>query len=613
MGFFSELKERRIVQIVVSFAAAGWIGLEAVDQVVDRGILPEVAYQVALIWYLGGLIGSTIVGWYHGEKGRQDVTRGEMSLLALLTTGVLVWSGLTVADEIGQGPDRAELEAAGLALDRVSVLYFQDVSSDADLQHVADGLTESLIDRISGVSALDVVSRNGAARFRGSELQPDSIARILGSGTLVRGSVEESGDQLRVTVRLIDGASGSELRRRSFTEPAGELLAIRDALAEEVGLLLREWLGEEIDIRRARGETESVAAWALLQRAQRARRESRDLRQQGAVDQSVQALERADSLYQRAAALDATWADPLVGRAEVALVRARMAARGNRTEARAWFERGLERANRALEVAPRSATAYQARGELHYYRWVYGVSPDPSQRQTAFEAAKRDLESAVRLDASLAEAWSRLSVIRSQETDNVGAKLAAQRAYEQDAFLQSARSVLWHLYRTSYDLEQFQDAVQYCEEGRRRFPETANFVECRLWLLASPALEANVEEAWQVYDRYVELTPTGSRERVRMKGQILVAWVLARTNQLDSAQAVLDEVDARPSVDPSLELLGFKALVQLEMDNEEGALSLLRRYLTASPDHREGWRWTGHWWWRDLQDNPEFQDLVGAG
>jgi hypothetical protein len=39
---------------------------------------------------------------------------------------------------------------------------------------------------------------------------------------------------------------------------------------------------------------------------------------------------------------------------------------------------------------------------------------------------------------------------------------------------------------------------------------------------------------------------------------------------------------------------------------------LLKTYLTASPGHRTGWRWTSHWWWRRIQDNPEFQLLMGG-
>ena len=68
-----------------------------------------------------------------------------------------------------------------------------------------------------------------------------------------------------------------------------------------------------------------------------------------------------------------------------------------------------------------------------------------------------------------------------------------------------------------------------------------------------------------------------------------------------------------PEIDPARELLGFEAVFRLQDGQEEEAMRLVTTYLTASPEHRTGWRWTSHWWWRDLQDNPQFQQLMGSG
>ena len=55
-----------------------------------------------------------------------------------------------------------------------------------------------------------------------------------------------------------------------------------------------------------------------------------------------------------------------------------------------------------------------------------------------------------------------------------------------------------------------------------------------------------------------------------------------------------------------------EAVFRLQSGQEEEAMNLLKTYLTASPGHRTGWRWTSHWWWRSIQDNPEFQLLMGG-
>src|SRR2546430_1620150 len=74
----------------------------------------------------------------------------------------------------------------------------------------------------------------------------------------------------------------------------------------------------------------------------------------------------------------------------------------------------------------------------------------------------------------------------SQEDDIRKAKQAAARAYQEDAYLSGTDRLLWQLYATSYDLEQFSDAVKYCVEGGRRFPKNSLFIRCRLWLLTTP-------------------------------------------------------------------------------------------------------------------------------
>ncbi|OLC06650.1 MAG: hypothetical protein AUH41_12325 [Gemmatimonadetes bacterium 13_1_40CM_66_11] len=142
--------------------------------------------------------------------------------------------------------------AGGLALNRVAVLYFSDESRDSSLRYLADGFTEALIDQLSAIRVLDVISRNGVAPFRGRDVPRDSIARALEAGTLVEGEVEPvgGGTRARVTIRLVDGASGADVgRRQSFELPIGAPLAMRDSLVSQAAVLLRERLGVEVRLR----------------------------------------------------------------------------------------------------------------------------------------------------------------------------------------------------------------------------------------------------------------------------------------------------------------------------------------------------------------------------
>src|SRR5690349_8920940 len=191
---------------------------------------------------------------------------------------------------------------------RVAVLYFSDLSPDSSLRYLADGLTEALIDKLSQVRTLEVISRNGVLPFRHSDLARDSIARAVGAGTLVEGSVDPVRDRVRVTVRLVDGASGADLlRRASFEEPAGNTLLIRDTLATEVARVLRERLGEEVRLREERAGTSSTEAWTLVQQAERIRKDAEGLVSANKVDSAVLRFGRADTALAAAERADQRW------------------------------------------------------------------------------------------------------------------------------------------------------------------------------------------------------------------------------------------------------------------------------------------------------------------
>src|SRR3970040_235591 len=89
MRLIQNLRDRRILQIMAAYAAVAWVVLTVVDQLVDRSVLPEVVYLVALVWFMGGLGFAAVNGWYHGERGHQAVTRPEAVLLVLVSIGTL--------------------------------------------------------------------------------------------------------------------------------------------------------------------------------------------------------------------------------------------------------------------------------------------------------------------------------------------------------------------------------------------------------------------------------------------------------------------------------------------------------------------------------------------
>jgi TolB-like protein/tRNA A-37 threonylcarbamoyl transferase component Bud32 len=538
-------------------------------------------------------------GW---SRRRQLVAAvaGVAALASSAVAGVWAWDRPTRTASTG--------EVDALDPRRIAVLYFEERERDGELAFLADGLTASLIEELAGVSSLDVVSANGVAPYRGSDVSVDSIARALRVGSVVQGSVERARDRIRITVRLVDGSAGVDFRRGSFELPAAKLLDIRDSLAREVARFLRERLGEEVQLRELRRGTRDAQAWALVQRAERARKGADSAEVAGDAAGATRRLDAADSLLVRAEQLDPAWGAPIVSRSAIAYRRVRLAA-SEPSRAAPFITTGLAHAERALRLNARDAAALEIRGALHFARWALQLVRDQTEGDRVLADAERDLRAAVTIDPSRATAWNRLSQLYFQKPDAVEAKLAARRAYEEDAYLANAADIIEQLFTASLELEQFGDAEGWCRVGQRRFPADPRFVRCRLWLLVTRAKPPNPAEAWRLVDTLRSVTPALAWSQEGPVARMIAAGVLARAGMADSARAVVSSARSGSESDPTHYLAVVEAFVQVLLKNHDEAIRLLKVHLTANPGHRMG---DMGWWWRDLQDDPRFQELIAS-
>ena len=300
-----------------------------------------------------------------GTRRRRTLMYGGAAI-ALLASG-----GLAAA-YYRAGRARAGASAAGdLAPTSIAVLYLDVANKDSSLRHIADGLTEALIEQLSQTEGLRVVSASGASTFRNVGAPKDSIARALNVGTLVSGTLDREGNQLQLSVRLIDGQSGVDYSRASFRVGEGEFLNARDSLSASVAELLRKRLGDEVRLRELRAGTSNAEAWGLVQRAENAKRSAEQSVSSGDVPGASRRLAETDSLATRASMIDAHWAEPLVERADVAFRKARLTK--DQKEISRLIASGLGFAAQAITLDPRSSRALELRGMLSYYRIQAGL------------------------------------------------------------------------------------------------------------------------------------------------------------------------------------------------------------------------------------------------
>ncbi|HEX3160057.1 MAG TPA: serine/threonine-protein kinase, partial [Gemmatimonadaceae bacterium] len=307
------------------------------------------------------------------------------ALLVASLVGVVAWRRGTSTVT----PETAE------AARHVAVLYFDDLTPGRRLGWLADGLTESLIDELARVQALDVVSRNGVLPFRDADPGRDSIARALGVGLLVDGRVEEDAGRVRVTVDLVDAASGANLRTHTFTQPEGDALALRDSLATTLETYLRSQIGEQVRRREQRDRTQSDEAWTLVQRVESARKRAGAMWDGGDTAGASRLLAQADSMALRAATLDPRWAAPVVLRGQMAYQRATNAPEP--AAAAPWLDSALAHARTALARDARNAEALELRGAARYARVQHGLARDSADVRALVDSAEADLRAATTL------------------------------------------------------------------------------------------------------------------------------------------------------------------------------------------------------------------------
>jgi serine/threonine-protein kinase len=492
----------------------------------------------------------------------------------------------------------------------VAVMYFDTPQGGDSLRFMADGLTEALINELSSVEPLQVVSRSGVAPFRDAAVGPDSVARALDVGTLVMGQVLRSGDRLRVTVDMVD-ATGRQVSNTTIERPRGDVFALQDTIAQEVAYRLRTRLGQEVALRESRAGTRSVEAWETLQRGRQAAQDIDALIATGDADAVARGFARADSIMAGAQELDPNWAEPPAQRGWLLFRQARMTE--NASELDRLLTDGTALANEALRRRPQDADALELRGTLTYWRRISELEPDPGKAEALLVSAEADFRASIAANPQQASARSSLSHLLINKAAVADANLEALRAYETDPWLANADVTLWRIFTTALDLEQKVQAEHWCETGRQRFPDNPRFVECQLFLYALPDATPDIKHAWELYDQYVALSPADAQEYFRRRGQLIVALALARAGRGDSARAVINRARAPDaSSDPGRELAYLEALSQTMLGDNEAALRSLSLYLVANPNQRHLLRQDKTWWLRDLRADPGYQALVGS-
>jgi len=384
-GAWPKLRRRKVVQWSLAYAAGAWLLLQVLGHVSGVFDWPRQVQQIAMLLLLVGLAVVMVLAWYHGDKGEQRVTRGEVAVLAvlLLAGGGLFWWWDRATDPL-PGPDVAALPAAApprptLAPDdrSIAVLPFVNMSSDPEQEFFSDGISEQVLDLLSHVPELRVIARTSSFSFKDKDVDVATIAQQLNVSHVLEGSVRKSGNRVRVTAQLIRATDSSHLWSNTYDRELKDIFAVQDEIAAAVVRQLKvALLGGELP---ARSAATSLEAYNLY------------LKARFLFDQHTeQSMAKAVEYYEAALAIDPVYADAWAGLAEAQSVRA--------DEAYVDYAVGAATARavaqKALELDPAAAKAHFALGLVQFsHDWDW-------------PAAQASLDRAIELDPNEAMALS---------------------------------------------------------------------------------------------------------------------------------------------------------------------------------------------------------------
>ena len=106
------------------------------------------------------------------------------------------------------------------------------MSSDPEQEYFADGIVEDIITALSRFRTFAVVARNSTFAYKGRAVDVRTVARDLGVRYVLEGSVRRSGDKVRVTAQLIEGASGAHLWAEKFEGAVADIFDIQDEITQ---------------------------------------------------------------------------------------------------------------------------------------------------------------------------------------------------------------------------------------------------------------------------------------------------------------------------------------------------------------------------------------------
>ncbi|MHC4230344.1 MAG: tetratricopeptide repeat protein, partial [Planctomycetota bacterium] len=237
MGLVSELRRRNVFRMAVLYSVAAWLVMQVVEVMMSVVGLPGWAGRATFAVLAVGFPIALIFSWFYeitpeGISLEKDVDpaksitnvtgrRLDFIVISLLCAAVILFA----YDKwwIGAPPEKS-----------IAVLPFENMSADPEQEFFSDGISEELLNLLAQIPELRVISRSSAFVFKGEKISIPEVAKKLNVAHVLEGSVRKAGNQVRITVQLIDARSDTHLWSETYDRELDNIFAIQDEISADV-------------------------------------------------------------------------------------------------------------------------------------------------------------------------------------------------------------------------------------------------------------------------------------------------------------------------------------------------------------------------------------------
>ncbi len=409
-SFVAELRRRNVLRVAAAYALVAWILIEAGSVLLPTFGAPESLFKIYVIVVAIGFVISLIVAWVFevspdGVRRERDIDRtvaeprsgGRMN--ALIIALLVLALGISITLNITGLRSGDATPIAEVARSSIAVLPFENRSTDAENQFFADGIHDDILTRLADVESLRVISRVSVDRYRNTSRDLRQIGRDLDVSTIVEGAVQRIGEQVRITVRLVDAKSDEQLWAQTYDKAMTlqNVFEIQTEISARIASALRAALSPEEELRLATIPTDSIEAYEEFVNGRN-----------NLATRNFSSLQEARRQFERAIQLDPTYAQAHAGLAQAVLI---LVTNHQALAAAEAYAIASESIDKALAVDPNLAEAYAVRGLMHMMQWEKTLVGDGN-----IEAAE-DFRRAIALSPSFADAYVWFASLRETEND----------------------------------------------------------------------------------------------------------------------------------------------------------------------------------------------------